>query len=108
MSQGASSSDRLWRAAALPHRDEQAAFVAEGFHPGKLREPLFRRPRVSALREELVGVDRKQRRWIGPDVLDVVRREPSLHFAESVPVLGRMLILIAQPGLAPRGFMRTV
>src|SRR5437016_11445682 len=39
---------------------------------------------------------------IRAQVLDVVLREPALHFADRVTVFLRMSILIAQPGLPSR------
>ena len=56
--------------------------------------------------EQFVRLVAISRARIGPQVLDVVFGEPPLHFGERVAMLLGMLILVAQPRLAPRGLGR--
>ena len=84
------------------YRDEQSTLMAKRSYPTELRQPLLGIPDVDGAGEQVVGLAGQQRTWIGTNVFDIILREPSLHFSERVPMLLGMLILIAQPGLAPR------
>src|SRR5262249_27321449 len=82
---------------------EQSALVAERRHPAELREPSFETPVVAGRGEQITGLIGEQRAWIRPNVLDAVAGEPALDFRERMTMLLGMLILIAQPRVAPRG-----
>jgi hypothetical protein len=83
---------------------EQSSLVAERVHPSELRQPPFGPPVVRRRLEQFPFVVGEHRARIRAQVLDAVVGEPALDFAERVPVLLRMLILIAQPRLAPGRF----
>jgi len=82
--------------------------VSERAHPSKLREPGFGSPVVRRKREQIVRLILEHGARIAPEILDAVLAEPVLHFGNRVTVLFRMPVLIAQPGLAPRRFVRAV
>src|SRR5260370_33687552 len=88
--------------AAPPNRNEQAAFLPERANPADLREPSLGPPSVGSRREEILRIFADERAGIRPYIFDAVLVEPALHFHKSMPVFLRMLILIAQPSLAPR------
>ena len=71
-------------------------------YPSHLRQPSLGAPVVRRVREQLPWLVGEQRAWIGPQVLDAILGKPPLHLGERVAMLFGMLILIAQPRLAPR------
>ena len=85
-----------------------AAFVPERAHPAKLRQPAFQPPVVGRRRKQILGLVVQHGARIRAQKLDAVLSEPALHFGERVPVLFGMLILIAQPGFAPLGFVAAI
>ena len=58
---------------------------------------------LDRVEEALRWLFRKERARVGAQVFDAVLAKPALHFPERVPVLLGVLVLIAQPGEAPRG-----
>src|SRR5437660_12600190 len=87
---------------------EQSAFVAERRHPPELREPPFETPVVFGGGEQIARFLAEQRARIRAYVLDAVVGEPALDLGEGVPMLFGVLVLIAQPRLAPRGPAPTI
>src|SRR5947207_9858163 len=71
-------------------------------HPGELCQPGFRTPGVGGRCQEIGRSLAEKCARVRPHVLDAILVEPVLHFADGVPMLFRMLILIPQPGLAAR------
>src|SRR5258706_13042192 len=90
----------LHRGAADHH--EQPAFVPQRARPAELGEHVLECPVVLGGAEQVAAGGRfggEQRVWKGPQVLDAILAEPSLHFAQGVAVLLDVAVLIAQPGL---------
>ena len=61
--------------AAPPHRDEQAALVAQRLQPAELRQPLLGMPVIAGIGEQAVFFVRQQCAGIGTDILDVILGE---------------------------------
>src|SRR5436189_708248 len=98
------SSNSCWRSSAASYGEEQPAFTPETPHPFELRQPSLEPPVVLRRRKQIRGPISRHSARIAPHVLDVVLFEPALDYGERMPMLFRMLILIAQPRLASRRF----
>src|SRR5947207_15576268 len=81
---------------------EEAAFLPECANPAKLRQPTLGSPVVGGKLEKLLRIFPDERARIRSDVLDAVLGKPALNLRERVTMLFGMLILIAEPRLAPR------
>lgn len=90
------------------NRHEQTTFVRQSTNPGKLCEPRFRPPVVRSKSKKILRIFSNQSAWIRAHVFDIVHAKPTLHFRQSMTVLLRMMVLIAQPGQASRGFVSTI
>src|SRR5882757_3346845 len=77
--------------------EKQAAFPAKTPYPSELREPGFEHPVVLGGHEQILGFVAEHDARIASNEVDVVFREPPLDFAQRVPMLLRMLVLVAQP-----------
>src|SRR5436309_12809195 len=84
-----------------PDGEEQTTFVTERAHPAELRQPRFRQPVVGGGSEQVFRLFTEDRARIGAQVFDAVLRKPALHFRDGMTMLFRVLILIAQPRVAP-------
>src|SRR5882762_1641677 len=93
-----------WNLWLRSHGDEEASFAAQAPHPGELRHRAFDPP-IVLLREELVRFSAQERAGEGPQVGEPAGAEPGAHLTQGVPVLLHVLVLVAEPGMAPRGFV---
>ena len=88
--------------------------MTERVHPYELSKPTFDLPVVCSVREQMIGIAIRvvaashESARIGPEVLDFVLGKPPLHFAQRVPMLLGMLILIAQPRLVTPGLVLAI
>jgi hypothetical protein len=87
---------------ALANGDKQTTLLPELGNPAQLGQPGLRQPVVGGILEEIARLLANQRAGICPHVIDSIFLEPFLNFSESMAVLLRMLILVAQPRLPSR------
>src|SRR5262249_49794555 len=90
---------------APPNCDPQPTFVGEGARPANLGQQALETPIVLGRLKQRTAFERlsrDERVGIRAHVLDVVFAKPALHLTNGVAVFLRVLILVAQPGLAPR------
>jgi hypothetical protein len=76
--------------------------MPERANPAKLRQPTLGSPVVGGKLEKLLRILPDERAGVRSDVLDTVLGKPTLNFRERVTMLFGMLILVAEPRLAPR------
>ena len=81
---------------------EKPAFMPECPNPAKLRQPTLGSPVVGGKLEKLPRILPDERAGIRSDILDAVLGEPALNLRQRVTMLFGMLILVAEPCLAPR------
>src|SRR3954470_11474289 len=81
--------------------DEEPAFVSETADPGELGYRPLDRPVVFLL-EQRVGLSVEERAGKGAQPGEAVLAQPAAHFAQRVPMLLHVTVLVAQPRLAAR------
>jgi hypothetical protein len=73
-----------------------------------LRQPVLGLPPVGCRCEEILRILADECAEVRPDIVNSILIEPALHLGESMPVLLGMLILVAQPRLAPRRLILSI
>src|SRR5882672_11312324 len=76
--------------------------MSQASHPPELRQPGLETPCIAGGGEKIIRRLADECAGVRPNILDAILAEPILHFAEGVPMLFGMLILIPQPCLPPR------
>src|SRR5258708_23130566 len=76
--------------------------MSQASHPAELRQPRLRTPCIAGGGEKIVRSLTDECARVRPNILDAILVKPILHFAQGVPMLFGMLILIPQPCLPPR------
>src|ERR1022692_39498 len=76
--------------------------MSQASHPAELRQPGLGTPCIAGSNKKIVRRLADECAGVRSNILDAVLIEPILHFAQGVPMLFGMLILIPQPCLPPR------
>jgi len=76
--------------------------MPERANPANLRQPALGSPVVGGKLEKLLRILPDEGAGVRSDVLDAVLGKPALNFRKCVVMLLGMLILVAEPRLAPR------